>query len=83
MTHWALRPAGPLRAEVQDLLSRLNPPGQQLVVELVASTTTDTVLGTPEMVRRAVRVYAWLLERVGDDGITLTASGYLSPAVVR
>jgi hypothetical protein len=31
---------------------------------------------------RMVRPYTWLLERVGDDGITLTAAGYLPPAHV-
>lgn len=29
-----------------------------------------------------VRPYAWLLDRVGDDGIRLTAAGYLPPAHV-
>ncbi|WP_343709493.1 hypothetical protein [Mycobacterium sp.] len=30
----------------------------------------------------AVRPYAWLLERVGDDGVTLTQAGYLPPVHV-
>lgn len=30
----------------------------------------------------ATRPYAWLLDRVGDDGITLTSAGHLPPAVV-
>ena len=31
---------------------------------------------------RMVRSYAWLLDRVGDDGIRLTGAGYLPPAHV-
>jgi hypothetical protein len=31
---------------------------------------------------RMVRQYAWLLDRVGDDGIKLTGAGYLPPAHV-
>jgi hypothetical protein len=31
---------------------------------------------------RMVRPYAWLLDRVGDDGITLTGAGYLPPVHV-
>ncbi len=29
-----------------------------------------------------VRPYAWLLDRVGDEGIRLTGAGYLPPAHV-
>jgi pRiA4b ORF-3-like protein len=35
-----------------------------------------------ESAARMVRPYTWLLERVGDDGITLTGAGYLPPAHV-
>lgn len=31
---------------------------------------------------RAVAPYAWLLDRVGDDGLALTSAGYLRPAEV-
>jgi hypothetical protein len=31
---------------------------------------------------RMVRPYAWLLDRVGADGIRLTGAGYLPPAHV-
>jgi hypothetical protein len=30
----------------------------------------------------AVRPYAWLIDRVGDDGIKLTTAGYLPPVHV-
>lgn len=79
-----MRPAGPLRAEVCDLINRLDPDGERLVVDLLTrSSSTDTVLITPDLVAQAVGSYAWLLERVGDDGMALTSSGYLPPAVVR
>jgi hypothetical protein len=42
--------------------------------------------GTPDIdtvtAARMVRPYAWLLDRVGDEGIRLTAAGYLPPAHV-
>lgn len=34
-------------------------------------------------VEKAVGPYPWLLEHVGDDGITLTGAGHLPPASVR
>jgi hypothetical protein len=36
----------------------------------------------PDSAAGMVRPYAWLLDRVGDDGITLTSAGYLPPAHV-
>ncbi len=36
-----------------------------------------------EAAARAVRPYTWLLDRVGESGITLTGAGYLPPAVVQ
>ncbi|OLT00068.1 hypothetical protein BJF90_07120 [Pseudonocardia sp. CNS-004] len=40
-----------------------------------AEIDTDTA-------ERVLRPYTWLLDRVGDDGITLTGAGYLPPAHV-
>lgn len=49
----------------------------------MANPPTETLLITDDLVTRAVRSYAWLLDQVGEDGITLTSSGYLPPAVVQ
>ncbi|MFF0818441.1 plasmid pRiA4b ORF-3 family protein [Rhodococcus sp. NPDC003318] len=38
--------------------------------------------GLPEMKTHALAHLRWLLRRVGDDGITLTSSGYLPPVHV-
>ncbi|MBS4729748.1 plasmid pRiA4b ORF-3 family protein [Mycobacterium sp. SM1] len=42
----------------------------------------DPVLIGADTAAAAVRPYAWLLERVGDDGIKLTQAGYLPPVHV-
>lgn len=44
---------------------------------LAGKPDVDTVTAA-----RMVRPYTWLMDRVGDDGIRLTASGYLPPAHV-
>ena len=48
---------------------------------------SDAALDQPAVIdedtaARMVRPYAWLLDRVGDDGITLTGAGYLPPVHV-
>lgn len=42
-----------------------------------------TVQPDPDTAARMTAPYRWLLERVGDDGITLTEAGYLPPVHVR
>jgi hypothetical protein len=75
--------------------SRLSPPLAELVLavqdpreqarllDLIDAAALD---GTAEIdvdaAARMVRPYAWLLDRVGEDGITLTGAGYLPPAHV-
>jgi hypothetical protein len=48
---------------------------------------SDAALDQPTVIdadtaARMVRPYTWLLDRVGDDGITLTGAGYLPPVHV-
>ena len=90
----AVRPAGSDRPRALDL-SVLPPPVAD-VLDLVRTSgerrmlrrlidTTD--LDSPVLIDAAraaqmVRPYAWLLDRVGDAGIKLTAAGYLPPAHV-
>ena len=57
--------------------------GQQQLRRLLGSAR----LGSPVLIgadaaAAAVRPYAWLLNRVGDDGIKLTQAGYLPPVHV-
>jgi len=57
------------------------------VHDVLADMVVSADLGTPAQISiddatAAVRRYAWLLDRIGDDGITLTAAGYLPPVHV-
>lgn len=56
------------KRELRQLISRAHL-NQPVLVEAAAAATM-------------VRPYAWLLNRVGDDGIKLTSAGYLPPADV-
>ena len=57
------------------------------VHDTLAEMVIAAELGTPAQITlddaaAAVRRYTWLLDRIGDDGITLTAAGYLPPVHV-
>lgn len=71
---------GPL----DDLLDRIRTPdGQHLIRRLLGDAQlADPVLIGADEATAAVRSYAWLLDRVGDEGIKLTQAGYLPPAHV-
>lgn len=68
----------------RDLLdSRQTTYGQRQWRQLLRSARLDDpVLIDTDTAAAAVWPYAWLLERVGDGGITLTQAGYLPPAHV-
>ena len=69
--------------DLRRVLSRVKGPQRAAVLELVARARLDVPAAvTVEAAATAVRPYAWLLERVGDEGVKLTAAGYLPPAVV-
>lgn len=69
--------------DLRRVLSRVQGPQRAAVLELVGRARLDVPAAvTIEAAETAVRPYAWLLERVGDDGVKLTAAGYLPPAVV-
>ncbi|MGI4896769.1 MAG: plasmid pRiA4b ORF-3 family protein [Janthinobacterium lividum] len=42
-----------------------------------------TATSTPQELEELTHDVRWLLDRIGEDGVTLTAAGYLPPAVVR
>ena len=49
---------------------------------IVAAALDEPVDVDADAAARMVHPYTWLLRRVGDDGIALTAAGYLPPAHV-
>jgi hypothetical protein len=56
---------------------------RQLLLRLIgAASLSQPVLVEPATAARMVRPYAWLLDRVGADGIKLTGAGYLPPVHV-
>jgi Plasmid pRiA4b ORF-3-like protein len=57
--------------------------GARHLRELIAAADLNAPLDIePDAAARMVRPYTWLLHRVGEDGIKLTAAGYLPPADV-
>jgi pRiA4b ORF-3-like protein len=77
-------PEHSLPEPLEDLVHAIRTPaGKRELRRLLGSAR----LGQPVLVDGAsaaemVRPYAWLLDRVGDDGIKLTGAGYLPPAHV-
>jgi hypothetical protein len=67
-----------------DLLQAAHDPrDQRRLIELVDAAALDEPVEIDATdAAAAVRPYTWLLDRVGDDGITLTGAGYLPPAHV-
>lgn len=67
-----------------DLLDAVRAPAaRQRLRRLVAAARLDQPVSVePDIAARMLRPYAWLLERVGEEGITLTGAGYLPPADV-
>lgn len=69
--------------QVEGLLERLRGPDAGFVAGLIAAAALHRpVLADARLLARAVRPYAWLLGRIGDEGIALTPAGYLPPQVV-
>jgi hypothetical protein len=59
-------------------------PQRRRLRRLIADAGLDEPLAIdPDTAARMVHPYRWLLERVGTDGITLTAAGYLPPVHVQ
>ncbi|MBS1690634.1 MAG: plasmid pRiA4b ORF-3 family protein [Actinobacteria bacterium] len=66
-----------------DLLNAVPTPYHRRQLRGMIGTATQTpVLVGVDSVAATVRPYAWLIDRVGDDGIKLTAAGYVPPAHV-
>jgi len=64
-------------------MQRLDRLGVPAAVELLNRAALDQAVEIDEQAAASmVAPYSWLLDRVGDAGIKLTAAGYLPPAVV-
>lgn len=73
-------PSAPLSAILKRL--KAHPVASRLVALVaVAALDEPADIDLPEA-ERMVRRYAWMLDRTGDDGIKLTAAGYLPPVHV-
>ncbi|GAA4816950.1 plasmid pRiA4b ORF-3 family protein [Nocardioides caeni] len=71
-----------VRRELVDLLDQLirTPVGGDLVARAVAISTPE--VPDAETVRSHLAAYQWFLDRAADNGIPLTAAGYMKPAEV-
>ncbi len=80
------RPTAPaeLPAPLAELVGavRATEARRQLRQLIVDAALDEPVNVEAETAARMVEPYTWLLRRVGDDGIALTAAGYLPPAHV-
>lgn len=77
------RPApegSPLGDLLQDV--RLSPVAPRLDELLAQARLDEPVLVDAAVATRMVRRYAWLVDRVGEQGIRLTSAGYLPPTEV-
>jgi Plasmid pRiA4b ORF-3-like protein len=74
---------GQLPGPLADLLHAVLTTSHRRRLRLMIGTATrEPVLVDLDTIAAAVRPYAWLIDRVGADGIKLTAAGYLPPVHV-
>jgi hypothetical protein len=74
---------GQLPGPLADLLGAVRTTSQRrLLRRMIGVAMQEPVLIDLDAATTAARPYAWLIDRVGDDGITLTAAGYLPPVHV-
>jgi hypothetical protein len=73
-----------LPSQVEDLVAAFRDPFTQIefLRLIVDGGVLEPVLVDAATAARMVRPYAWLLDRVGVDGIKLTSAGYLPPVHV-
>lgn len=78
------RPPSERPAPLDELVSAVRPAAEkrQLRTLLGAARLDEPVEIDAAAATRMVHPYTWLLDRVGDDGITLTGAGYLPPVHV-
>jgi hypothetical protein len=83
--HLPSRPATPrpVNRALQDLHTRARSWRARLQLRAFAAAADQPISVDQDTATRMTRAYRWLLERVGDDGVRLTAAGYLPPTLVR
>ncbi len=71
-----------VRRELVELLNQLTrtPVGDDLIARTLAIGTPE--LPDEETLRSNLAAYQWFLDRAADEGISLTAAGYMKPAEV-
>lgn len=68
---------------LDDALLRASGPGEEALATLARRARIDEEVDVdPSTAARMVAPVAWLLRHVGEDGVPLTAAGYLRPADV-
>lgn len=68
---------------LDDALLRASGPGEEALAALARRARVDEKVAVdPSTAARMVAPVAWLLRHVGEDGVPLTAAGYLRPADV-
>lgn len=75
--------SGPAPVVLASILARVPEPGRLFIARYLpdANPGADFVV-SEEVAERGTRVIRVLLDRVGEDGVVLTAAGYLPPVVV-
>jgi hypothetical protein len=78
------RSTGRLPEPLADLVHAVRDSREQIRLRKLidAAALDEPAVIDPDAAARMVRPYTWLLDRVSDDGITLTGAGYLPPAHV-
>jgi hypothetical protein len=78
------RSTGRLPEPLADLVHDIKDSREQIRLRKLidAAALDEPAVIDPDAAARMVRPYTWLLDRVGEDGITLTGAGYLPPVHV-
>ena len=75
---------GQLPGPLADLLGAVRTtPQRRLLRRMMGVAMQESVLIDLDAATTAVRPYAWLIDRVGDDGMKLTTAGYLPRSTSR
>ena len=81
----ALDPVPVLPPLVRQLLGSIEPSdiGDQIYALALGAELFEAPPVDPDAAERVVARFRWLIERVGREGVQLTAAGYLPPALVQ
>lgn len=71
------------RAELADLLERCTPDVVEILAQITSRVDALDESVTDDDIRLAVRPWQTVLEAIGNDGVQLSAAGWLPPATVQ